>query len=560
MIISRELQKIQQDSSRFLAEDSLKFEAITPSKNSFLDSLLKAKSTPYSPTTEEKVEPSEMAHTKPSWLESLQKPAESSPSEAKAQKPQLDDRQVEQKQAIAIPKAEKSQQESEKMESKPAKGGKEPTQAQSQQTEIQQKQAIEPAKETVQEQKSESKSTPARTRPVKVDNSKSAQEYELNLATRKMIRTTENEKPIKQEVTAETTDVKSKPTDTSTKIENLQPKSEKSAESDVIGRRGKIEIQYSRQTHPSNQKVSEENTEIRNSETIPEKPGVKIRTATNKSIEKEIENKINPSIEKAVIHKEEKPIDLSAKSESPRAALRQQEQARTANQEEISWEVRKQREKLDFDSKQSVKKSEQAAVKVQATTSANPGRSESFESFTGKEDNHNQAFTPLSRGEKTAETTSNNRPESFINRQNFKNSLQNLVQKARVHIIQNGKSSAQVALNPKSLGKMTLNISVLENKVEGRLMVESEAIKNILLNEIQQFRQDLKATGLQLENIEVDVRPDEGSANFFAESKDGQFDQTEQEQAGNSHLPSAELEETGESDYSRSERALDIKI
>jgi hypothetical protein len=44
----------------------------------------------------------------------------------------------------------------------------------------------------------------------------------------------------------------------------------------------------------------------------------------------------------------------------------------------------------------------------------------------------------------------------------------------KLNITENGKSTAHILLHPKELGKMTLNIEILKDKVEGKIFVEAE--------------------------------------------------------------------------------------
>ena len=176
-----------------------------------------------------------------------------------------------------------------------------------------------------------------------------------------------------------------------------------------------------------------------------------------------------------------------------------------------------------------------------------------------KEDFLTHSLHHADRSNKTTSLTENKAAE-FINRETFHKSLQDLVQKARINIVQNGKNTAQIALNPKQLGKVTLNISVLNDKVEGKVLVESEAVKTVLLSELQQFRSDLKSAGLTLETIQIDVRPDGANANLFAGEREKGF-AGEQGDFNPSQTGEEELLAQEESDsYHDPNRQLDITV
>lgn len=95
------------------------------------------------------------------------------------------------------------------------------------------------------------------------------------------------------------------------------------------------------------------------------------------------------------------------------------------------------------------------------------------------------------------------------NRSDMQKSFQDLIKQVRIHIIDRGKSTAQIQLHPRELGKMTLKIEVLNDKMEGRIFVESEAVKNLILSDLNQLRTDLKSAGIELENMFVDVKEEE---------------------------------------------------
>ncbi|MDF3821121.1 flagellar hook-length control protein FliK [Leptospira sp. 96542] len=111
----------------------------------------------------------------------------------------------------------------------------------------------------------------------------------------------------------------------------------------------------------------------------------------------------------------------------------------------------------------------------------------------------------------------------------FKQNLDDLIKQAKFDIVQNGKSSAEIVMNPKEYGRLTLKVSVDGDKVEGRILVESEEIRNALQNEIQNIKENLKQNGLELESLLVDLW-DNGNSSF-AERKNDELDQVMRESA-----------------------------
>lgn len=91
---------------------------------------------------------------------------------------------------------------------------------------------------------------------------------------------------------------------------------------------------------------------------------------------------------------------------------------------------------------------------------------------------------------------------------NLKQNLDELVKQARFDIVQNGKSSAEIVMNPKEYGRLTLKVTVDGDKVEGRILVESEELQKSLQNEINTIKENLKESGLDLQALVIDLWDD----------------------------------------------------
>lgn len=101
-----------------------------------------------------------------------------------------------------------------------------------------------------------------------------------------------------------------------------------------------------------------------------------------------------------------------------------------------------------------------------------------------------------------AEKTS--KPKETVLKQN----IDELIKQARFDIVQNGKSSAEIVMNPKEYGRLTLKVTVDGEKVEGRILVESEELQKSLQNEIQTIKENLKESGLDLQALIIDLWDD----------------------------------------------------
>lgn len=103
-----------------------------------------------------------------------------------------------------------------------------------------------------------------------------------------------------------------------------------------------------------------------------------------------------------------------------------------------------------------------------------------------------------------------------------------LVEKARVNVQSNGNSTASIRMNPAALGRMTLNLEVNQNQVHARIVVESDAAKRMVMDEMDHLRQELTRQGITVESLSIRVR--EPASMSFMEQGSGADEQSTQEQ------------------------------
>ncbi|MCW7471666.1 flagellar hook-length control protein FliK [Leptospira kanakyensis] len=118
--------------------------------------------------------------------------------------------------------------------------------------------------------------------------------------------------------------------------------------------------------------------------------------------------------------------------------------------------------------------------------------------FSSFESRSMQKAEEIRSAEKTA------KPKEAVLKQN----IDELIKQARFDIVQNGKSSAEIVMNPKEYGRLTLKVTVDGEKVEGRILVESEELQKSLQNEIQTIKENLKESGLDLQALIIDLWDD----------------------------------------------------
>ena len=223
------------------------------------------------------------------------------------------------------------------------------------------------------------------------------------------------------------------------------------------------------------------------------------------------------------------------------------------------WTITRREKEVEHANLERKKESVSLLNEIAMKSSSSQTSSDSDKSFSNSRFDAN-GFKTFSDTMKTA--NSDKPREAGFDRENFSKSLNDLVSKARINIVENGRNSAQISLYPKDLGKMTLNIDVIKEKVEGKILVDSEFIKNRLLGDVSQLKADLKASGLDLQSISVEVRDHSSTAFDFANPSNEKDSAKEKSEKANSSLSQvAANEEQSESQFSnKSYNLVDIKI
>lgn len=122
-----------------------------------------------------------------------------------------------------------------------------------------------------------------------------------------------------------------------------------------------------------------------------------------------------------------------------------------------------------------------------------------------------------------------------------KDLFNSLVQKAKVNLGNDGKSSASIRLRPESLGQLTMNLNIHHNRVEARLVVESEAARKFLMDELEVLRHELKGHGIHVEQFSIRIRDDSMgrmSSGFGENRNDFTMQQSFQDSAQNENRQS----------------------
>jgi flagellar hook-length control protein FliK len=223
------------------------------------------------------------------------------------------------------------------------------------------------------------------------------------------------------------------------------------------------------------------------------------------------------------------------------------------------WTITRREKEVEHANLERKKESISLLNEIALKSSSSQTSSDSDKSFS----NPRYETNGLKTFNESMKTANADKPrEAGFDRENFSKSLNDLVSKARINIVENGKNSAQISLYPKDLGKMTLNIDVTKEKVDGKILVDSEFIKNRLLGDVSQLKADLKASGLDLQSISIEVRNQSSLAFDFANPSNEKESSRGKSEGASSALPQfASLDNELESEFSqKSYNLVDIKI
>ena len=73
------------------------------------------------------------------------------------------------------------------------------------------------------------------------------------------------------------------------------------------------------------------------------------------------------------------------------------------------------------------------------------------------------------------------------------------------YISSGNKQSITFQLSPENLGKLTLSIDYIENQLRANIEVENEQVKQLIQNNIEQLKNSLQSSGIQLNDVNVSL-------------------------------------------------------
>jgi flagellar hook-length control protein FliK len=244
--------------------------------------------------------------------------------------------------------------------------------------------------------------------------------------------------------------------------------------------------------------------------------------------------KLNDVLEKSVVEK----------NSNDKAFSKDNSQLSRQPKEEVQTTITDKLKRTDANFKR--EKTPESIIEPKFEISSDPKPSE-------KASNSSNIFEQKQKvTEQKPEVKATQKQESLT--QNFKE----IVKAAKFHIVENGRNTAEISLQPKDLGKVTLFVSEENNRLEGKITVENESTRQMILGDLANLKADLKAGGLDLFEIQVDLRSD--STLTFTNRDDSSKDRDP-----NSYSPTSSLD--GEDEQTdpilheiQSSRMLDIKV
>jgi flagellar hook-length control protein FliK len=205
--------------------------------------------------------------------------------------------------------------------------------------------------------------------------------------------------------------------------------------------------------------------------------------------------------------KKENKLETSEKTEAkdiPKLTIDRMEKGETPK-DMNKWEIRQERTKQEFTNNQQASQNKDNVVSIESASSSNSSKSQSD---TSKDQGSENFKAEMFKANFTKKPDSLAAKSSVYDPEEMKANMDKLVQKAKIQIINEGRSQAEIRLNPMELGRMVLKISVQNDKVQGKVLVDSETVKAALQNDLSSLKEDLRAQGLDLQSLTIDVNLD----------------------------------------------------
>jgi flagellar hook-length control protein FliK len=103
-------------------------------------------------------------------------------------------------------------------------------------------------------------------------------------------------------------------------------------------------------------------------------------------------------------------------------------------------------------------------------------------------------------------------------RNNLQQQIDQMMQKAKVIIRDNGNAQLTAKLNPRELGEISIKLTLVNGKLTGKFTVDNDFVQKELNSKLAQIFEELKAEGFSIDGFQVDVRSEAGNNSSFQET------------------------------------------
>jgi len=138
---------------------------------------------------------------------------------------------------------------------------------------------------------------------------------------------------------------------------------------------------------------------------------------------------------------------------------------------------------------------------------------------SGKERNNSRDNSSFSAGRMDISGRSGlEKNDSVVKSPEFRQSLQEIIDKAKVSVKDSNNASFSVKLFPKELGSVNVSLLMENGVVSGRFLVGSDEARSLLMNSMENLMEQLAEAGIQLGDFNVNVN--QGGERFASDNDD----------------------------------------
>ncbi|MDH4262092.1 MAG: flagellar hook-length control protein FliK [Spirochaetia bacterium] len=103
-------------------------------------------------------------------------------------------------------------------------------------------------------------------------------------------------------------------------------------------------------------------------------------------------------------------------------------------------------------------------------------------------------------------------------RNNLQQQIDQMMQKAKVIIRENGNAQLSTKLNPGELGEISIKLTLIDGKLTGKFTVDNDFVQKELNGKLDKIFAELKSEGYVVDGFQVDVKSQSGQEKNFNET------------------------------------------